>query len=103
MIANFPRSALLRSSYRLLAVVLILTACSSPATRPTSAPISTPVPVEKPARPATAELTVQALTHSLIIKEVPITYRSRPDGSQSLKNSLTGPVDKSLAIFFGGG
>ncbi len=30
-----------------------------------------------------AELTVQALTHSLIIKEVPITYRSRPDGSQS--------------------
>ncbi len=29
------------------------------------------------------ELTVQALTRGLAIKEVPITYRSRPDGSQS--------------------
>ncbi|MCX6030477.1 MAG: DUF5107 domain-containing protein [Chloroflexi bacterium] len=54
MTANSPRRVLKRSSYRLLAVVLILTACSSPAARPT------PAPVEKPARPATAELTVQA-------------------------------------------
>lgn len=29
------------------------------------------------------ELTVQALTRGLAIKEVPITYRSRPDGSHS--------------------
>ncbi len=29
------------------------------------------------------ELTVQALTQGLAIKEVPISYRSRPDGSQS--------------------